>query len=96
MPSPGTWAKVWAVWVVTTILTGAVFDIIASLFGGYDSTLTCHVRKWSQIEPEGQYARVGRVCIVGFFLWAAAHLGWGVLNPIPRSWIPVKANSEKR
>jgi hypothetical protein len=89
MPSSRTWTRTWAIWVISFASSGTFLDLAAYVFGGYHCTLTCHVRTWAQIEPEGRYGRLGRVGVVGFLLWAAAHLGWGVLDPIPRQWSPV-------
>jgi hypothetical protein len=77
---PGPWTRNWDVFLLATVGAFAVLECSALATEGSPATLSAHIWRLAGIEPRCQHARIGRSLILAVLLWAAAHLGWGVLG----------------
>lgn len=76
----GRWARVWNAYLITVLGSFAVLEGVALVREGSPATLTTYLRRVSCADQHCHHAQFGRLAIVGFFAWATAHLGWGILG----------------
>lgn len=77
---PGRWTKTWDIFLIASLGSFAALECTALATQGSPATLSAHIWRLAGIKPRCQHAHIGRSLILAVLLWAAAHLGWGVLG----------------
>jgi hypothetical protein len=77
---PGPWARNWDIFLVATLGSFAVLEATALATRGSPATLSAHIWRLAGIKPRCRHAHIGRSLILAVLMWAAAHLGWGILG----------------
>ena len=77
---PGPWSRNWNMFLTATLGGFAVLEGTALATRGAPATLSAHIRRLAGLQPRCRHGVVGRSLILAVLLWAAVHLGWGVLG----------------
>lgn len=80
----GRWGRAWSAWLVAAVGSFAVIEGVALARVGHPGTLSAYIRHAAGLDPRCRHSHLGRGFILGFFGWAAVHLGWGVLGYDPK------------
>jgi hypothetical protein len=78
----GRWGRAWSVYLAGVVVGFSALEGWALATDGSPATLSAYVRRAAGLDPRCRHQLLGRSIIIGFFVWAAVHLGWGVLGPV--------------
>jgi hypothetical protein len=80
----GRWGRIWTAWAYTAAGSFAALEAYGLVTEGPDATLSIYLRRRAGLLEPCAHSRLGRLAIVGFSGWLAAHLGWGRFGIAPR------------
>jgi hypothetical protein len=73
----GRWNTRWSIWSSAAVGSFAVLEVYGLVTEGPDATLSTFLRRRAGLIEPCAHSAIGRVAILAFAGWLAAHLGWG-------------------